>query len=375
MRDFALTGGTAWFQGKDVRTSEELSLLGNAANLCSLNNGEGDYNLIPLLEELDVKASADTYAVMFIGDSTITNSIPDMLLDNLQRNGIHNVSVVSSAIKGNELLQDGAGEKQGPLEGKALITRFQHDALEVAGVQKIFVKIGTNDILHPQLSDLKDWYNGSSTRPDGYTPTAEQMIGGYQNLIDQAKAAGKELYFMDINPFIGYTRDGSLTWTKDFADQVNPIRLAVNAWLADNQSQYAGYIPCTAKIGEDVTIGGTVYPLGQIAKRYTTDWVHPSPAGMQAEADLIPITYSRQCPLRRRIRRRSRTSGSPRTRCPRTASGSLPATPAKTSRMRPVSRAPCICWRRISSTRTKSTPRITQVVACLMRRADIMAMQ
>ena len=291
VRDFALTGGTAWFQGKDVRTSEELSLLGNAANLCSLNNGEGDYNLIPLLEELDVKASADTYAVMFIGDSTITNSIPDMLLDNLQRNGIHNVSVVSSAIKGNELLQDGAGEKQGPLEGKALITRFQHDALEVAGVQKIFVKIGTNDILHPQLSDLKDWYNGSSTRPDGYTPTAEQMIGGYQNLINQAKAAGKELYFMDINPFIGYTRDGSLTWTKDFADQVNPIRLAVNAWLADNQSQYAGYIPCTAKIGEDVTIGGTVYPLGQIAKRYTTDWVHPSPAGMQAEADLIPITY------------------------------------------------------------------------------------
>ena len=295
VRDFALTGGTSWFQGGDQTTEAELSDLGNVANLCSLvttnNGGEGDYNLIPLLEELDVKASADTYAVMFIGDSTITNSIPDMLLDNLQRNGIHNVSVVSSAIKGNELLQDGAGSVQGPLEGDALITRFKHDALEVAGVQKIFVKIGTNDILHPQLSDLKDWYNGSSTRPDGYTPTAEQMSGGYQNLIDQAKAAGKELYFMDINPFIGYTRDGSLTWTKDFTDQVNPIRLAVNAWLADNQSQYAGYIPCTAKIGEDVTIGGTVYPLGQIAKRYTTDWVHPSPAGMQAEADLIPITY------------------------------------------------------------------------------------
>ena len=297
VRDFALTGGSAWFQSGDVTNDLNLSLIGNAANLVSINNGEGDYNLLPLLQEIDVMASADTYTTVFIGDSTITNSIPNMLQDNLQRNGIHSVSVVSSAIKGNELLQDGAGEKQGPLEGAALKTRFQKDALEVAGVQKIFVKIGANDILHPLLPDLKEWFNGSNTRPDGYVPTAEQIIGGYQNLIDQVNAYNAangtniQLYFTDINPLLGYTRANSLTWTADMATAANNIRLKVNQWLADNRNLYAGYAPFSDAVGTDVVIDGVTFQKGKIAEAYTTDYAHPSPVGMQLEADLIPLSW------------------------------------------------------------------------------------
>ena len=297
VRDFALTGGSAWFQSGDVTNDLNLSLIGNAANLVSINNGEGDYNLLPLLQEIDVKASADTYATVFIGDSTITNSIPNMLQDNLQKNGVHNASVVSSAIKGNELLQDGAGKLQGPLEGAALTTRFKMDALEVAGVQKIFVKIGANDILHPLLPDLKEWFDGSNTRPDGYVPTAEQIIGGYQNLIDQVNAYNAangtniQLYFTDINPLLGYTRANSLTWTADMATAANNIRLAVNQWLAGNQSQYAGYVPFSDAVGTDVVIDGVTFQKGKIAEAYTTDYAHPSPKGMQLEADLIPLSW------------------------------------------------------------------------------------
>lgn len=297
VRDFALTGGSAWFQSGDVTNDLNLSLIGNAANLVSINNGEGDYNLLPLLQEIDVMASADTYTTVFIGDSTITNSIPNMLQDNLQKNGVHNVSVVSSAIKGNELLQDGAGKLQGPLEGAALTTRFQMDALEVAGVQKIFVKIGANDILHPLLPDLKEWFNGSGTRPDGYQPTAEQIIGGFQNLIDQVNAYNAangtniQLYFTDINPLLGYTRANSLTWTADMATAANNIRLTVNQWLADNQSQYAGYAPFSNAVGTDVVIDGVTFQKGKIAEAYTTDYAHPSPVGMQLEADLIPLSW------------------------------------------------------------------------------------
>ena len=297
VRDFALTGGSAWFQSGDVTNDLNLSLIGNAANLVSINNGEGDYNLLPLLQEIDVKASADTYATVFIGDSTITNSIPNMLQDNLQKNGVHNASVVSSAIKGNELLQDGAGKLQGPLEGAALTTRFQMDALEVAGVQKIFVKIGANDILHPLLPDLKEWFNGSSTRPKGFTPTAEQIIGGLQDLIDQVNAYNAangtniQLYFTDINPLLNYTRNDSLIWTAEMATAANNIRLTVNQWLADNQSQYAGYAPFSNAVGTDVVIDGVTFQKGKIAEAYTTDYAHPSPKGMQLEADLIPISW------------------------------------------------------------------------------------
>lgn len=297
VRDFALTGGSAWFQSGDVTNDLNLSLIGNAANLVSINNGEGDYNLLPLLQEIDVMASADTYTTVFIGDSTITNSIPNMLQDNLQKNGVHNVSVVSSAIKGNELLQDGAGKLQGPLEGAALTTRFQMDALEVAGVQKIFVKIGANDILHPLLPDLKEWFNSSGTRPNGFTPTAQDIIGGLQDLINKVNAYNAangtniQLYFTDINPFLKYTRNESLTWTADMATAANNIRLTVNQWLADNQSQYAGYVPFSGAVGADTVIDGVTFPMGQIAEAYATDFVHPSPKGMQLEADLIPISW------------------------------------------------------------------------------------
>lgn len=297
VRDFALTGGSAWFQSGDVTNDLNLSLIGNAANLVSINNGEGDYNLLPLLQEIDVKASADTYATVFIGDSTITNSIPNMLQDNLQKNGVHNASVVSSAIKGNELLQDGAGKLQGPLEGAALTTRFKMDALEVAGVQKIFVKIGANDILHPLLPDLKEWFDGSNTRPDGYVPTAEQIIGGYQNLIDQVNAYNAangtniQLYFTDINPLLNYTRNKSLKWTAEMATNANNIRLKVNQWLADNRNLYAGYAPFSDAVGTDVVIDGVTFQKGKIAEAYTTDYAHPSPVGMQLEADLIPLSW------------------------------------------------------------------------------------
>lgn len=297
VRDFALTGGSAWFQSGDVTNDLNLSLIGNAANLVSINNGEGDYNLLPLLQEIDVKASADTYATVFIGDSTITNSIPNMLQDNLQKNGVHNASVVSSAIKGNELLQDGAGKLQGPLEGAALTTRFKMDALEVAGVQKIFVKIGANDILHPLLPDLKEWFDGSNTRPDGYQPTAEQIIGGYQNLIDQVNAYNAangtniQLYFSDINPLLMYARNDSLEWKAEMATNANSIRLAVNQWLAANQNKYAGYAPFSDAVGTDVVIDGVTFQKGKIAEAYTTDYAHPSPVGMQLEADLIPLSW------------------------------------------------------------------------------------
>ena len=297
VRDFALTGGSAWFQSGDVTNDLNLSLIGNAANLVSINNGEGDYNLLPLLQEIDVKASADTYTTVFIGDSTITNSIPNMLQDNLQKNGVRNVSVVSSAIKGNELLQDGAGKLQGPLEGAALTTRFKMDALEVAGVQKIFVKIGANDILHPLLPDLKEWFNGSGTRPDGYQPTAEQIIGGFQNLIDQVNSYNQtngtniQLYFSDINPLLNYTRNKSLKWTAEMATNANNIRLKVNQWLADNRNLYAGYAPFSDAVGTDVVIDGVTFQKGKIAEAYTTDYAHPSPVGMQLEADLIPLSW------------------------------------------------------------------------------------
>ncbi len=285
LRDFALTGGSGWIEGGDSRASASF---GTTGHLVSENDGEGDYNLLPLVEELDVDAPAGAYALVFAGDSTITNSITEMVQADLRRAGIYNVSVVSSAIKGNELLQDGAGAVQGPLEGEAFTTRFAYDVVGVAGVRAAFVKVGVNDILHPMLPDLAEYFNGSATRPSGFTPTAQDIIDGYENIIAQADAAGIELYISDINPFIGYERTGgSVDWTEANAKGANDIREAVNAWLAANSARFKKYVPFSAAVGTDVTVGGTLFACGALADAYTTDKIHPSPAGMQAEAELI----------------------------------------------------------------------------------------
>ena len=75
------------------------------------------------------------------------------------------------------------------------------------------------------------------------------------------------------------------------ATAANNIRLTVNQWLADNQSQYAGYAPFSNAVGTDVVIDGVTFQKGKIAEAYTTDYAHPSPVGMQLEADLIPLSW------------------------------------------------------------------------------------
>ena len=172
-----------------------------------------------------------------------------------------------------------------------------HGKVVRADGSEIFVKIGANDILHPLLPDLKEWFNGSGTRPDGYQPTAEQIIGGFQNLIDQVNSYNQtngtniQLYFSDINPLLNYTRNKSLKWTAEMATNANNIRLKVNQWLADNRNLYAGYAPFSNAVGTDVVIDGVTFQKGKIAEAYTTDYAHPSPVGMQLEADLIPLSW------------------------------------------------------------------------------------
>ena len=86
-------------------------------------------------------------------------------------------------------------------DGSYELGRVAKDAFDVAGVKKMLVKIGVNDLVHPYCSDLRDYYNNSSVRPGGYTASVQQIIGGYEYLLEQAHSRGIEVYFFDITPF------------------------------------------------------------------------------------------------------------------------------------------------------------------------------
>ena len=293
VRDAGLTGSISYCWSGDQMTNYEWSY-GALGKLSKEDANVGDYNITPLLNCLEVKTSnPEAYSAMIIGDSTVTNYIPSLLQSKLRSEGVRQVSVIGAGIKGNELLAEGVGP-DGPLEGDALLRRFDMDALNLAGVKKVFVKIGINDIVHPNCSNLKDYFDG--------TPSAEEIINGYKQLIAAAHAKGIEIYFFDISPWIGYTREGTVTTKEATIAEMENVRLEVNQWLHDNATSYvdSDYMTVDPIEGDSFGLVTTSDVIGVersghpgqqvLADAYTTDHIHYTLAGQNVVTSNIPIS-------------------------------------------------------------------------------------
>lgn len=236
----------------------------------------GSYEIITTLKEMDVKAAANTETCVIFGDSTLANEIPRMLADKLRANGINNVSVTQEAIKGNRLVADGVG-KAAKLLGSAGVDRFAEDVLGQAGVTKVIVKLGINDVVHPHCESKK-----------GLAPYAslEDMIAGYNELIRMAHAAGVEIYFCQITPWKGYTRNvfgagDDVQWTAE----IDQLRLDINAWFQSSDCAADGYID----------LSGMADPADatQLVPAQTPDGIHHNSLGQANLVSQIPVSLFR----------------------------------------------------------------------------------
>lgn len=240
----------------------------------NIASGTITYHTTPFLCEIDTFVpDGKTDVAVFIGDSTLVNDTYLYFAQKLVNAGITNVSVVNEAIVGNKLLSDGTG-LIGNLYGKALIDRFQRDALDIAGVKYIFVKIGLNDILH-QFS--------KSMGADVPHYSAEEIIEGYEKLVKMAHAKGIKIYFFTKSPWKGYEREflgqtGDVVWNKEMQKMCDKL----SDWAKTNTIA-DGYIDCS--------------PLANPADEYalcpsfTPDGAHLTPIAAVALADLIPVSY------------------------------------------------------------------------------------
>lgn len=232
----------------------------------------GEYSVIPALTGIEVYAPGASSAVV-IGDSTLANDIPILLAQRLQDNGITNVGILQQAIKGNRLLDDGAGFL-GMAYGEAMIDRFQRDALDQPGVKKIFLKVGVNDVVHPNCESLKE---------DAKAVTAAEMIEGYKELIEQAHRKGIEVYLFTRTAWKGYTRNvlGSddVTWSR----QIDQMRQDINAWIRSDDNPADGII--------DLDFMCTDTSATQLKSEFTTDGAHFTALGQQTVTDAIPLEY------------------------------------------------------------------------------------
>lgn len=267
-------GGTSYVESGNKLTE----IAYNKAAPLLFSSGAITYHTIPFLCNLDVYAK-DAYSIVIIGDSTVTNQAPYYLAEKLVKSGVNNVGVLQQAIVANRLLYSGEGVSiVGNIYGDSCLNRFEADALKQAGVKKIFVKIGVNDVIHPRCNSMK-----------GIAPlaTTEEIIDGYKALISRAHEAGLEIYFFSRTAWRGYSRNFALTksdvpdvvWSQDAED----ILLACNNWLKSSFSGVDGYI--------DLDSMRDPYDERQLLPAYTTDGAHFSDLGARILVDLIPLRY------------------------------------------------------------------------------------
>lgn len=269
MRTIGLIGGDSYVSAGNFTY---LKTMYTGINL-KFEADSGSYEVIPSLIGMEVKASQGTDVCVIFGDSTVANEIPRLLEAKLQANGITNVSVTQEAIKGNRLIADGIGAAAKVL-GQAGVDRFQQDVLGQAGVKYVIVKLGINDVVHPHCE---------SKIEKGIQPVSlEDMIAGYNQLIAMAHNAGVEIYFCELTPWEGYTRNvfgagDDVQWCEEF-DQ---LRVDINAWFASSDCAADGWIDMSGMC--DPT-----HPT-QLIPGQTPDGIHHNAAGQANFVSLVPV--------------------------------------------------------------------------------------
>jgi len=215
-----------------------------------------------VLSGLDVVSTAQGTVVAF-GDS-ITDGYdtprsayarwPDFLARRLAGDQ-HGMGVVDAGIGGNRVLTDA------PIsQGISAIKRFGHDALALPRVRTVIVMEGINDI-------------GNHAGVDGSQLTAEQLIGGYRELIKQAHSAGVRILGGTMLPFQG---------AGYYSEAGEAIRQAGNRWIRES-GEFDGVVDF------DRAMRDPSRPAVLRASYDSGDHLHPNAQGMQAMANAVDL--------------------------------------------------------------------------------------
>jgi lysophospholipase L1-like esterase len=239
------------------------------------------------LSGLEVFAPRQTMTILALGDS-ITDGVgaeqgdyndwPNLLANRLAaQKGLPEMAVVNTGIGGNRVLHDGAGI--------STLARFDRDVLARPGVGGIILLEGINDIGWPRMK-LPAPGPGDPARRNASTESpfanefvdAQDIIAGYQQIIDRARQHGIKVLIATMLPYEGadyYTEDGEA------------IRAAVNQWIRTS-STVDGYIDF------DKAVRDPGYPKRFRDGYHSGDNLHPSALGYKAMADAVDLAVLRE---------------------------------------------------------------------------------
>ena len=231
-----------------------------------------------LLSRVDVAAADSTGAVVVFGDSITdgaastpdaNNRWSDHLARRLLSQGIK-MGVLNAGIGGNRVLNEATlppgVDVRAVGAGVNAIARFEHHVLSQPGVTHVIVLEGINDIGNARQNS---------------TPTADDLIAGHKQLIEQAHARGLKIYGATLTPFWGagyYTEVGEAK------------RQALNDWIRNGKS-YDGVVDF------DKATRDPNDPKKLLEKYDSCDYLHPSDAGYKAMGDAIDLSLFRSGPV------------------------------------------------------------------------------
>jgi lysophospholipase L1-like esterase len=204
---------------------------------------------------LDVMASADSAAIVVLGDSITdgrgsttdkNNRWPDILAKRLQASpATSKIGVLNMGIGGNAVLS----EQLGP----PALQRFDHDVTQQSGARWLIVLEGVNDL-------------------GGGLDVTSDLTGAYQTFIGKAHAANLRAYGVPILPILG----------SSYAVGEN-VRKAVNDWIRTSKA-------FDAVIDLDAAVRDPAAPDQLLAAYDSGDHLHPSAAGYQKMGEAVDLS-------------------------------------------------------------------------------------
>jgi len=215
------------------------------------------------LAAIDVTAPANAFSIVTYGDSITdgarssnegNHSWPALLAVRLAaKKETANIGVANMGIGGNRVLRDGAGV--------SAVARFDRDVLSQSGVKWVMLLEGINDI-------------GREASVPAETVDANDIIGGYKQIINEAHTHGLKIVGCTLTPYggAGYQREHG-----------ESVREKVNDWIRTSGTFDAvvDFEKATRDASDPKKIQAEFDP---------GDHLHPNDAGYQAMADAIDLS-------------------------------------------------------------------------------------
>jgi lysophospholipase L1-like esterase len=227
----------------------------------------------PFVSGIEVLAPPSTGAVLTLGDS-ITDGFqavkegtpeaiegidadgrwPDVLAHRLIAAG-RPLSVLNVGIAGNRVLQDATAGDQPDVYGPSAIHRLDADVFSQSGVTTVILLEGINDLVMSP------------------SPTVEDLLNGYRDVIGQLHSRGLRVLHGTITPVGG---------NSSVLPDTEEKRAAVNAWIREES-------PADAVIDFDAVVRDPADPLRINPAFDGSDHLHFNLAGYQAMGNAVPL--------------------------------------------------------------------------------------